>query len=146
MVGISLVNARWDEERLEAVAEELMSMVGQGAAELSVVICDDAFIHTLNRDYRGKDSPTDVLSFAMREGEHADPDDVTLGDIIISAETAAKQANERGHSQQREVDVLLIHGLLHLIGYDHVEDAEAEVMEAKERALLTQLTAAMEEK
>jgi len=124
---------------IEADATTLLKMLSLPDAELSIVLCDDSFIHPLNRDYRGKDAPTDVLSFAQREGEGADPDDPVLGDVIISVETAARQAEERGHTLARELRVLLVHGILHLLGYDHIEDDEAEEMEARERSLLARL-------
>jgi probable rRNA maturation factor len=100
-----------------------------------VVLCDDAYIYPLNRDYRGKDKATDVLSFAQREGEFALANDI-LGDVIISIETAQRQAQERGHTVEKEIRILLIHGILHLLGYDHIEDDEAEEMEAEERSIL----------
>ncbi len=101
------------------------------------MLCDDAFIHPLNQQYRGIDKPTDVLSFAMGEGEEVFEQDPTLGDVIISVETAQRQADARGHSLEQELRVLLVHGILHLLGYDHEEDAEAELMEAEERRLLS---------
>ena len=109
-------------------------------AELSIFLCDDATIHPLNRDYRGKDKPTDVLSFAQREGDFAFIDDDVLGDVIVSMDTTIRQANERKHSTQTELRVLLVHGILHLLGYDHIEDDEAEIMEAKEREILSVIT------
>ena len=126
---------------LEAVAARVLGAFGLDEAELSIVLCDDAFIHPLNRDWRGKDRPTDVLSFAQREGEEADEDDPVLGDVVISLETAARQAAERGHSTGHELRVLLVHGICHLLGYDHEEDEEAEEMEALERDLLSELPA-----
>ena len=105
----------------------------------SLVLCDDAFIQPLNRDFRGKDAPTDVLSFAQREGEAADPDDPVLGDVIISVQTAARQAAERGYGLDKELRVLLVHGLLHLLGHDHLEAEEAALMQAEERRLLALL-------
>lgn len=124
---------------LERVATWLLEQFGLDEAELSVVLCDDAFIHPLNRDWRGKDKPTDVLSFSQREGEQADEDDPVLGDVVISLETAARQAAERGHDLDHEARVLLVHGVLHLLGYDHEQDDEAEEMEALERDLLGEL-------
>ena len=129
------------ESDLLNTAEHLLKAFGLDEGELSVVLCDDAFIHPLNREWRGKDKPTDVLSFAQREGEEADPDDPVLGDVIISVETAARQAEERGHSLGHELRVLLVHGVLHLLGYDHEVDEEAEEMEALERDLLAELPA-----
>ncbi|MFT4976580.1 MAG: putative rRNA maturation factor [Myxococcota bacterium] len=107
--------------------------------ELSIVLCDDAFILPLNRDYRGKDAPTDVLSFAQREGESADAEDPVLGDVIISVETARRQAEEAGLTLTQELRVLLTHGLLHLLGYDHLTEEERAEMELEERALLAEL-------
>jgi probable rRNA maturation factor len=118
---------------VEAIAERVLEAVGLREAELSIVLCDDAFIQPLNRDYRKKDRPTDVLSFPQREGEESDPEDPVLGDIVVSVERARAQADERGHPLEAEMRVLLVHGILHLLGYDHEEDADAEIMEAEER-------------
>ena len=129
-----------DCEHIEKFAQDISSAVLRYLelldAELSIVLCDDATIHPLNRDYRGKDKPTDVLSFAQREGEFAFLEDNLLGDVIISMETTRRQADERGHSVETELRVLLVHGILHLLGYDHIVDDEAEIMEAKEREIL----------
>lgn len=124
---------------LERVAGLVLVEFGLEDAELSVVLCDDAFIQPLNRDYRGKDKPTDVLSFSQREGEEADPDDPVLGDVVICVPIATTQAAERGHSLGHELRVLLVHGICHLLGYDHEADDEAEEMEALERDLLSGL-------
>ena len=118
-------------------AEQALVALGLCDVELSILLCDDAFIHPLNRDYRGKDKPTDVLSFAMRE--EGDPNDPVLGDVIISIERAQEQALERGHPIGVELALLLVHGILHLLGYDHEEDEEAIVMEAKEKEILSML-------
>ena len=118
-------------------AEQALVALGLSDVELSILLCDDAFIHPLNRDYRGKDKPTDVLSFAMRE--EGDPNDPVLGDVIISIERAQEQALERGHPIGVELALLLVHGILHLLGYDHEEDEEAEMMEAKEKEILSML-------
>lgn len=107
--------------------------------EISVVFLDDAGIRDLNRDFRGKDAPTDVLSFSQFEGESMPSPDhvVPLGDLVISVETAARQAREVGHSEEYEWNRLLVHGLFHLIGYDHERSPEEEqVMHEKEDALL----------
>ena len=122
------------------VSRSVLSYLDLSEAELSILLCDDAMIHPLNRDYRGKDKPTDVLSFAQREGEFAFIDDNVLGDVIVSMDTTIRQAQERNHSTQTELRVLLVHGILHLLGYDHIEDDEAEVMEAKEREILSVIT------
>jgi probable rRNA maturation factor len=129
-----------DRVGVEAIAARALDALGLTESELSIVLCDDAFIHPLNRDYRGKDRPTDVLSFPQREGEESDPDDPVLGDIVLSVERAQAQADERGHSLETEIRILLVHGILHLLGYDHEDDADAEEMEAEERRILSQLS------
>ena len=135
--NMSQADASWvDESWLTELATTILTILDLPEAQLSLVLCDDAYIHPLNRDFRGKDRPTDVLSFAQREGEFAFVDDMTLGDVIISTETALRQATERGHSLEHEMRILLVHGILHLLGYDHIEDDEAEIMEAKEKEIL----------
>ncbi|MBN1335215.1 MAG: rRNA maturation RNase YbeY [Deltaproteobacteria bacterium] len=138
-VDVACEGVTLDTEAVARDAERLMEALGVGAAELSVLLCDDRFIHALNLQWRGVDAPTDVLSFAMREGEGADPDDPVLGDIVISVEAARRQSAEHGHSAAREVQALLAHGLLHLVGYDHDEDAEARAMEDEHARLLALL-------
>lgn len=127
-------------DAVEADARRILEEMGLPDAELSLVLCDDPFIHALNRDYRGKDRPTDVLSFSMREGEEADPDDPVLGDVVISLDTAARQAAEQSHPLDQEVRHLLVHGVLHLLGHDHEEDDEAAQMDAVARHLLQVLS------
>ena len=93
-------------------------------------------MHQLNARYRGIERPTDVLAFAMREGPFAHLQPQVLGDVVISAETALRQARGRRHSLAEELTHLLIHGTLHLLGYDHeVSPADARLMRAKEREL-----------
>lgn len=121
--------------RVARSARRLLRALRLEHAELSVVLCSDAVIHALNRDWRGKDRPTDVLSFAQGEGEGARPSGL-LGDVVISVDTAQRQADERHATLGREIDRLLVHGLLHLLGYDHeVSPAEARRMQRRERAL-----------
>jgi probable rRNA maturation factor len=121
--------------RVARSARRLLRELRLADAELSVVLCSDAVIHALNRDWRGRDRPTDVLSFAQGEGEGARPEGL-LGDVVISVDTAQRQADERGATLGRETDRLLVHGLLHLLGYDHeVSPAEARRMQRRERAL-----------
>ena len=139
IVDCSVETVEIEADGVIATAEEVLRLLELNEAELSIVLCDDAFIHPLNQQYRGFDKPTDVLSFAMGEGEEVFEQDPTLGDVVISVETAQRQADARGHSLERELRVLLVHGILHLLGYDHEEDAEAELMEAEERRLLSLL-------
>ncbi|MEJ0095409.1 MAG: rRNA maturation RNase YbeY [Methylocella sp.] len=104
--------------------------------EISVVLCDDAFIAELNRKWRGVDKPTNVLSFPSGGDIGSTP---VLGDIVIAFETTANEAREAQKPLRNHVAHLLAHGFLHLIGYDHLEDAEAEAMEALERSVLAKL-------
>lgn len=112
-------------------------------AEVSLMLTDDESIHEMNREYRGIDRPTDVLSFALEEGEEEEifggPEENLLGDIIISVETAVRQAEEYGHSVEREMSFLALHGMLHLLGYDHMEEEERQEMRAQEKAILAAL-------
>ena len=102
-------------------------------AELSILLADDAFVRTLNKQWRGKDAATNVLSFPAAGPARA----MTLGDIAVAYETSAQEAADRGMALADYLTHLLIHGVLHLIGYDHETDAEADEMEALEsRALL----------
>jgi probable rRNA maturation factor len=114
--------------------------------EVGVLWADDAYIRTLNREYRGKDCATDVLSFAMQDEGEDEPvleDDplaeILLGDIVISLETAQRQAEEYGHDMDREISFLLVHGMLHLLGYDHGEESERQVMRQEEEKILAAL-------
>ena len=110
-------------------AERMLESLRLADAELSIVLCSDDVIHDLNRRYRHKNRPTDVLAFAMREGEGGDLHEQVLGDVIISLETARKQALEQGRTIAFEVTFLLAHGLLHLLGYDHqTRDEERRMM------------------
>lgn len=106
--------------------------------EVNITICDDEYIHILNREQRGIDRPTDVLSFPMLEFDT--PEVMTLlGDIIISRPTAYRQAEEYGHSVKRELCFLAVHSALHLLGYDHESDYEREEMEKKQKEILDSL-------
>jgi len=107
-------------------------------AEISLVFVDDQQIRELNRIYRGKDTPTDVLSFPMYDDpENIDEEEeILLGDIVISLETAQRQAEEFGHSIEREAAYLLVHGLLHLLGYDHLNEEDKKNMRKREEELL----------
>ncbi len=121
-------------------AEKMLMELGLSDAELSIALVNDAAIQTLNRDYRSKNKPTDVLAFAMEEGPKVPaPKGATetrvLGDVIISIDTAENQARKRKRPLLTEVTMLLAHGLLHLLGYDHQTDEEEAEMKAKTRTL-----------
>jgi probable rRNA maturation factor len=112
-------------------AECMLAALKLKRSELSIVLCDDAEIHALNRSHRRKDKPTDVLAFALREGVPMLGAEHLLGDIVISLDTARRQAREYGQSLWDEVTLLLAHGLLHLVGHDHRNDAEEAAMNAE---------------
>ncbi len=117
--------------------------------EVDITIVDDEEIHQLNRDYRNVDRPTDVLSFALDEDDEDEPELLEgqlhlLGDIIISAETATRQAEEFGHGLEREIVYLAVHGLLPLLGYDHMVEEDKVIMRAKEEEALRAINLAEE--
>lgn len=115
------------------------ALTAEGAAErfASVVLTNDEIIHQYNRDYRGVDRPTDVLSFPADEGDELTaPPDGFLGDIMISVPRAAVQGMELGHSTERELAFLTVHGLLHLLGYDHMIPEDEEIMLAHQRTIM----------
>lgn len=105
-------------------AERMLGALGLEHAELSLLLCDDREIHALNKRHRRKNKPTDVLAFAMQEGTPMPRGRRLLGDVVISLDTARRQAQEFGRPLWDEVTLLLAHGLLHLVGYDHQTDAE----------------------
>ena len=121
---------------VRADAEAILVQLERAEAELSVLLTDDPTIHTLNRQWRGVDRPTDVLSFSQLEGEPLPGDEDVLGDVVISVPTARRQGEQRGHDLATELRVLLVHGICHLLGHDHEQDDQAEVMEALERRVL----------
>lgn len=124
-------------KRVREVAGAILAAVGCTSVELSILFVDDEEIHALNREYRKKDKATDVLSFPMREGEFGDLNPELLGDVVISLDTATMQAEERGETLDEELNFLLTHGILHLLGFDHEgTPSEARRMQAKEKELM----------
>jgi probable rRNA maturation factor len=124
---------------LEKLLDQMLSDYGMQSGEVAVVVGDDEFLRCLNRDYRDQDRPTDVLSFVYLEpGEEPTSSDqeYAVGDIYISIERAVEQADLAGHRLEYETALLAIHGMLHLLGFDHFEDGEAEEMRAKEQSYL----------
>jgi rRNA maturation RNase YbeY len=122
-------------------AQIVLEGLGIAGRELSILLTDDAAIHRLNRDYRRRDRPTDVLSFSLREGRFGDVSGA-LGDVVISLDTAKRQAAENGLTLAAEVDRLLVHGILHLAGYDHeISAREERRMKRKEREMLRRISA-----
>jgi probable rRNA maturation factor len=110
-----------------------------GAAEVAILLTDDQAIRALNRQWRGRDEPTNVLSFPHHpSGRHADGPNI-LGDIVVAYETTAREAASEGKPLLHHLTHLTVHGFLHLLGYDHESHAEAEAMENLERKILAQL-------
>lgn len=152
-----ILDISWEEESIpeteqaslaeileRAISEAIRLAEGPEESEVSLTLVDDEKIHVLNRDYRGVDRPTDVLSFALQEESEDEPgifdfEDDILGDIVISVARARLQAVEYGHSFERELAYLAVHGTLHLLGYDHEEPADQEKMRAKEEEVMTHI-------
>lgn len=137
------VDAAW----LARVGEAALAALGRSGADLAVLVCDDAFIRSLNADWRGKDQPTDVLSFPQHEfpdGPNVLPSGrLVLGDVVVSVETAARQAASEGHSLRDELAVLLVHGICHVLGWDHEDPSDAGAMRAVEARVLREAGAAV---
>jgi len=120
------------------LAETLLDAVGESRSELGIELVNDRRMRGLNRQYRAKDSSTDVLAFSMREAPG--PVSLLLGDVVISIPAVARQAKTNRHSTDKEFTVLLIHGILHLCGYDHERgQREAKLMHRRERSLLNRM-------
>lgn len=131
------------DEGLEKIIEDLvaLSLNEEGLdfeGEVSVMFVDDHAIHELNLTHREKDSPTDVLSFPQYDSfENIKDPYIVLGDVVISTETAMRQAEAFGHELKREIGFLLVHSMFHLFGYDHMTEEEQKVMRAKEEKVLS---------
>jgi probable rRNA maturation factor len=113
--------------RLQGVVARAAGALGRGTGEVAIVLGRDALLRRLNRSYRGKDAPTDVLSFSGTRGSG------TLGDIVISVDAAERNAAGEGHSLSEELDILVLHGWLHLLGYDHERDRGVARLERRLR-------------
>ena len=133
-----------DEGRVRRIAQTVLKAEGVTPPyEVGLVFTNSETVKQLNRDYRGVDEPTDVLAFYMLPQKEVDspfalpPDGVTrLGEVIISYPQAVAQAKEQGHSPEKELALLIIHGILHLLGYDHEEPEEESKMRGREKELL----------
>ncbi len=126
-------------QKLKKVAQTILNALECPDSEVSILIVDDARIQELNRDYLQRDKPTNVISFSMLEGEGEPLHPQLLGDVVISADTAARDAFEADTPFEHELCFLLLHGILHLLGYDHERGTaeDAERMEVKEQELFT---------
>lgn len=129
-------------EKLQQVALRILNVLEcPEDTELSVIVVDDPSIQQINRDYLQRDKPTNVISFAQQEGDVPVPGGNLLGDVVISADTASRDAQEAGVDMFAELVFLLLHGILHLLGYDHERGTrqEAEIMEAREEEVFALL-------
>lgn len=127
---------------IEIVVNKCLEYEGKSQnCEVSISFVDDEEIRNLNREYRGKDKPTDVLSFPLVEEENPINNmiPVLLGDVVISSETSLRQAKEYGHSLKREILYLTVHSMFHLFGYDHMDEEEKKIMRNKEKAVMKEL-------
>lgn len=130
-------------KQIKTAAAAILNALGcPDDTELSVTIVGDRSIRAINRDYLGRDKPTNVISFSLHEGDFAGVNPKALGDVVISAETAAREAEAGGMEFAERLLFLLLHGILHLCGYDHERSGEAAAqrMKRKERKLFRMLT------
>lgn len=152
-----LLDINWEEQTIpeaereqiqgyfeRGISEAIRVAEGSEEAEVSLTLVDDQRIHELNREYRGVDRPTDVLSFALQDEAEGEPEildfeDEILGDIIISVERARLQAEEYGHSFERELVYLAVHGTLHLLGYNHEVEEDKMEMRRQEETVMNQI-------
>lgn len=130
----------FDAEGFVQRAERLLGALEVPDAELSISLVGDQAMAEMNQRFRGRDGPTDVLSFSLLEGEHAEHRGGMLGDVVLDVDVAGRQAHSFGHSLDEELLRLLIHGALHLLGFDHELEDDATVMEARARELRAQLS------
>lgn len=125
---------------LDEVIKHTLESENASDSELNVIIVDNEYIHKINKEYRGIDRPTDVISFALEDEPDIKLDHRVLGDIYISIDRAREQANEYNHSLKRELCFLCVHGVLHLLGYDHMKSKEEEIiMFGKQDKILDEL-------
>jgi probable rRNA maturation factor len=129
-----------DTSRLHRSINVILQHLDREGSEVSLLIVDDPGIQKINKEYLGRDYPTNVIAFSQLEGEYGDINPHILGDIVISAETALRDADGESLPLEDELDYLLIHGVLHLIGYDHeATDSEARRMQDMEKELFATL-------
>jgi len=110
-----------------------------GDVSFNVIIVDNDYIHKLNKEYRNIDRETDVISFALEDDKTFNPEERVLGDIYISIDKAKSQSEEYGHSLKRELCFLAVHGMLHLLGYDHMEKEDEKVMFGLQEEILDEM-------
>ena len=124
----NLCDESFEEQFVKIIETALEYLKIDDDIEMSCVLVDDEEIHRINKDYRNIDRATDVISFALEDDKTFNPEERVLGDIYISLDKATSQALEYGHSLTRELCFLSVHGLLHLLGYDHMNSADEKIM------------------
>ena len=123
--------------KLQKRAQAVLNALGSPEGELSILVVDDSEIKTLNKSYLNRSGPTNVIAFPMKEGDFSDINPQLLGDVVISIETAGREALQSGISTEERFTQLLVHGILHLFGFDHEKsDKDARKMEKKSNELL----------
>lgn len=126
------------------MAQRILANLGLLEAELSLLLVDDRQIQELNQRFLGRDKPTNVLAFSMREGEYASLHPHLLGDLVISIETAKRQSRKSGLNEMEMLTLLMIHGILHLLGYEHEgSKKDARVMAQKQKELFQMIKTGM---
>ncbi|TCS83726.1 rRNA maturation RNase YbeY [Tepidibacillus fermentans] len=155
MIEVEILNEQEEKELTESQLQLIEKVIQEAArlenitnGEVVISLVDDRKIHELNKSYRGIDRPTDVLSFAIHEKGEDEPDIIftenlelpnMFGDIVISIPRVIEQANDYGHSFERELSFLTVHGFLHLLGYDHGTSDDEKVMFSKQEEVLQRL-------
>lgn len=142
-LSIEIEDQAWDAvPGLKALAEKASATTLQGrdsTGEIFLLFTSDAEIRLMNRDWRGKDKATNVLSFPAADMPLPDGETAPLGDVVLAYETVAQEAEEQGKTLAHHTSHLIVHGILHLLGYDHENDDEADEMENEERLILARL-------
>lgn len=139
MLSLNFINEVEDQVEpgaFERLLERACEILDSHDGQVNFVIVSDAQIQNLNREYRKKNKPTDVLSFPYEDEKWPEVGEKIFGEIFISIDTAKLQAKEKGHSLEKELEILFVHGLLHLMGFDHQNDAEEEEMEDYAKRIL----------
>lgn len=132
-------NQKLDTREIRKFTQGVLNLLGCDRKELSLVLVNDRQIAQINRDYLGRDKPTNVISFAMAEGEFGDMETGLLGDVIVSVDTAFRHAADSGADPLDEVRYLIIHGILHIAGFDHETGAGGREMRKKEAEIFSAL-------
>lgn len=128
-----------DYDYLNEVIEYTLKKFDSSDSILNIIFIDDEVMHEMNRDYRGIDRTTDVLSFALNDNKRIETEINVLGDIYISIDKMKSQAVDYGHSEKRELSFLTVHGILHLLGYDHMNEDDEKIMFKLQKEILEEL-------